>query len=123
MKKLVQFAPLRVAAWALITSIVLSATSYCQDWKDSVITDPSISLKCQALIDKRADKIRVRQRLEGLIERNQKLQKKTPEQKVTVKKKLERNLKRLQNELSLTEMKIKAMTENVVRSGCPGITL
>ncbi len=94
-----------------------------QDYNQTVVTDPSISIRCQSLIKKRQDKITIRQKLEGLISRNRRLQKNAPKNKVTVKDKLQLNMKRLQRELTLTNLKIKSMTENVVRKGCPGIRL
>lgn len=94
-----------------------------EDYKRTVITDPSISRRCELLTETRAEKIANKQRILAMIERNKHLQKITPENKVTVKKKLEVNLGHLEHELILTQNQIQYQEENIVRKGCPGITL
>lgn len=94
-----------------------------EDYKRTVITDPSISRRCELLTEKRAEKIANKQRILALIERNKHLQSITPENKVTVKRKLETNLGHLQHELILTQTQIQYQEENIVRKGCPGIAL
>lgn len=96
---------------------------HAEDYKRTVITDPSISRRCELLTEKRAEKIANKQRILALIERNKHLQKITPENKVIVKKKLEVNLGHLEHELILTQGQIQYHEENIVRKGCPGITL
>ena len=97
--------------------------SYAEDYKRTVITDPSISRRCELLTEKRAEKISNKQRILALIERNKHLQKITPENKLTIKKKLEVNLGHLEHELILTQTQIQYQEENIVRKGCPGISL
>jgi hypothetical protein len=97
--------------------------SFAEDYKRTVITDPSISRRCELLTEKRQEKIANKQRILALIERNKHLQKITPENKVTVKKKLEDNLGHLEHELILTQTQIQYQEENIVRKGCPGIAL
>lgn len=58
-----------------------------------------------------------------MIERNKHLQKISPENKVSIKQKLEINLGHLEHELSLTQTQIQYQEENIVRKGCPGVTL
>lgn len=94
-----------------------------EDYKRTVITDPSISRRCELLTEKRAEKIANKQRILALIERNKHLQSITPDNKVTVKRKLETNLGHLQHELILTQTQIQFQEENIVRKGCPGIAL
>ncbi len=97
--------------------------AHAEDYKRTVITDPSISRRCELLTEKRAEKIANKQRILALIERNKHLQSITPENKVTVKRKLETNLGHLQHELILTQTQIQYQEENIVRKGCPGIAL
>ena len=47
----------------------------------------------------------------------------TPENKESVKQKLEVNLGHLEHELILTQTQIQYQEENIVRKGCPGIAL
>lgn len=94
-----------------------------EDYKRTVITDPSVSRRCDLLSATRKEKLANKQRILAMIERNKHLQKITPENKVTLKKKLEINLGHLEHELNLTLTQIQYHEENIVRKGCPGITL
>ena len=94
-----------------------------QDYKRTVINDPSISRRCEILTETRKEKIAHKQRILALIERNRHLQEITPANKITVKKKLEVNLGHLEHELTLTQTQIQYHEENIVRKGCPGISL
>lgn len=103
--------------------VLLSRISYAEDYKRTVINDPSISRRCELLSEKRIEKIANKQRILAMIERNKHLQNITPDNKVTVKKKLEVNLGHLEHELVLTLNQIQYQEENIVRKGCPGISL
>ncbi len=104
-------------------SILMVQICYAEDFKRTVITDPSISRRCELLTEKRQEKISNKQRIIGLIERNKHLQKITPDNKISLKKKLETNLGHLEHELILTLTQIQYHEENIVRKGCPGIAL
>lgn len=105
--------------WFLIAPIV----TFAQDFKRSVVTDPSISRRCDALITRRGQKIEHKQKLVALIYRNERLQKLTPRERRSVIKKLKKNQQHLQQELKLTLTKIQHQEETIIRRGCPGITL
>ncbi len=109
----------------IVSFLTLSTTSAinAQDYKKTIVDDPSMSRRCEELLTKRREKLAQKNRLLGLIERNQTLQKKTPENKKTVKEKLEENLGLLKNELELTRVQIEIEEESIVRKGCPGIAL
>ena len=94
-----------------------------EDYKKTIISDPSISRRCELLSDKRSEKIANKQRILALIERNKHLQKIAPDNKLTVKKKLETNLGHLEHELILTNTQIQYQEEILIRKGCPGINL
>ncbi len=117
----------RICPYFLSVFINLSALvpNFChaEDYRRTVITDPSISRRCELLTEKRQEKISNKQRILGMIERNKHLQKITPENKMTVKRKLEENLGHLEHELLLTTTQIQYQEENIVRKGCPGISL
>lgn len=108
---------------SLLIALSAAQMSYSQDYKRNVITDPSISRRCDALLNRRNLKIEHKQKLQSLIIRNEKLQKITPLEKRTVIKKLSRNKAGLEHELQLTLLKIKNQEENIIRKGCPGINL
>lgn len=103
----------------LFCSLIVRA----QDYKRSVVTDPSISRRCEALLNERDNKIGHKQRLNALILRNERLQEITPPERQSVTTKLQKNLQHLRHELKLTLTKIQHQEENIIRRGCPGITL
>ena len=87
------------------------------------ITKPVLSLRCKELFKERADKIKVQQRLNALLSRNQDLIKKSPKAKESMHSRLMSNQVKVKNELYLTNLQIETMEENIVRSGCPGLSL
>ena len=88
-----------------------------------LIRDPIVSQRCKALLTERDQKIRIKQKLNALLLRNQKLQKELkPTQKITLKR-LQLNEIQLRNIVRLTEIKVRAMDEDIIRKGCPGVTL
>ena len=88
-----------------------------------LIRDPIISRRCKALLSERDEKVKIKQRLNAMLLRNKKLQKALkPSQAITMKR-LQLNEIQLRNNYRLTEIKVKAMDENIIRKGCPGITL
>lgn len=87
------------------------------------ITKPALSLRCKELFKERADKIKVQQRLNSLLQRNQDLIKKSPNAKETLNARLKSHQIRVKNELHLATLQVESMEENIVRSGCPGLSL
>lgn len=104
-------------------TLVGSTNIAAQTLSDSIITDPSISRRCDALIKQRQEKIAHRQRLLFLLERNKNLLSTTPEQKKTIASKLRENQYRVIQELKITNLKVIKTEEQIVRRGCPGLTL
>lgn len=87
------------------------------------ITKPSLSLRCKDLHKERSDKVKMQQKLNALLQRNQTLIKKSPRARESMHARLKSNQVRIKNELHLTNLQIETMEENIVRSGCPGIAL
>lgn len=87
------------------------------------ITKPALSLRCKELLRERAEKIKVQQRLNALLQRNQDLIKKSPKAKPSLHNRLLSSQIKIKNELYLTNLNIETMEESIVRSGCPGISL
>lgn len=94
-----------------------------EDYRRTVITDPAISRRCSALIDQRQQKIDHKQKIQSLLERSKRLLKLTPRERKTLLTKLAKNRKQLKRELKLTQNQIQNKEENIIRKGCPGITL
>ena len=111
----------------IFTVILLAVSSllFSQDeaLMQDAITKPALSLRCKELFKERAEKIAIQQRLNALLQRNQSLVKKTPEQRETLQARLKSNQVRVKNELHLANLQIESMEENIIRSGCPGLSL
>jgi len=96
--------------------------TYAQEIRD-IITDPAVSRRCKFLIQKRNEKVTVQQRLNSLLQRNEKLLQRVKPEERSIQTKLEFSRTRIKNTLSLTKLKVRKMEENIVRKGCPGIAL
>jgi hypothetical protein len=107
----------------LIVFVGLSSSLRAEDYRGTVITDPSIARRCEILTENRNQKVINKQKIQSLIERNKHLQRIAPENKLTLKKQLETNLGHLEHELILTDKQIQFQEENIIRKGCPGISL
>ncbi len=87
------------------------------------ISRPVLSLRCKELFQERADKIKIQQRLNALLQRNKDLIKKSPNAKQSLHARLKSTEVKVKNELYLTNLQIETMEETIVRSGCPGLSL
>lgn len=105
--------------------LALSSSSFSQEDEllQDAITKPTLSLRCRELFRQRDEKIRLQQRLNSLLQRNETLIRKTPEAKATVRARLQSTQVRVKNEIHLAHMQVESMEENIVRSGCPGLSL
>ena len=110
--------------------IIFLLSTYCvigfaqdEGLMQDAITRPAFSLRCKELLKERNDKIKMQQKLNSLLQRNQTLIKKSPQAKKTIHARLEANQMRIKNELHLSNLQVQTMEENIVRSGCPGISL
>jgi len=94
-----------------------------EDFRKTVITDPSISRRCNALIKQRQQKIDHKQKIRNLLQRSKRLIQYTPPERKTILTKLRKNYKQLSRELRHTLNQIQNKEENIIRKGCPGIKL
>lgn len=94
-----------------------------RDYSRSIITDPSISRRCDALVEARNDKLSYKQRIQALLKRCERLLKMAPPEKRTLVKKLSRTKGHLEQELQLAVDKLQNQEEDIIRKGCPGISL
>lgn len=99
--------------------------SFCwaQNKITDVIEDPVISRRCKSLLRERTKKISIKQRLSAMILRNSRVNDKLKLNQQVAKQKLDLNRTQIENNLKLTQIRIKAMEEDIIRKGCPGITL
>lgn len=112
--------------YLLLIVLLLSATPALTQQVDGVrdiIRDPSVSRRCRALIQARNEKMRSHQKLNALLNRSKKLQKRVKSNQITAKSRIEITKTEISNNIRLTKFRIKTMEENIVRKGCPGISL
>ena len=89
----------------------------------NIITDPALSRRCKEMLNDRNNKVILKQKIVTLIKRSEVLIEKSDKKKVTALARLNRSLNKLKQEHTLTELQIKSMEENIIKQGCPGITL
>ncbi len=87
------------------------------------ITNPILSVRCKEMFKDRSDKIKVQQKLNGLLQRNEGLLRKSSKANESLKARLHSSQIKIKNELYLTNLNIETIEENIVRSGCPGLSL
>ena len=90
---------------------------------DKIVTNLPLSDQCEGLIKKRKEKIIYRQKLGFLAKRNRKLTLLTPANKITIKKKLKKNITSIDREIKITNLKIQSYEEKIIRKGCSFISL
>lgn len=114
-----------MSIYLTVILLALSTTLRAQETElmQNTITNPVMSMRCKELFKERNEKIRTQQRLNGLVQRNNKVMNKTPESKQGLKARLKANQVKINNELYLVNQQIQTMEENIVRSGCPGLSL
>jgi hypothetical protein len=110
---------LTVILLALPTFLFAQTESLMQE----AITRPVLSARCKELFKERSEKIGVQQKYNSLLQRTEDMLKKSPENKDGVKARLSSTRVKIKNELHLTNLQIETMEENIVRSGCPGLSL
>lgn len=100
-----------------------SSKLFSQGNTQSIITDPALSRRCKEMLIDRNNKVTLKQKIVTLIKRSEVLIEKSEKTKVTALAKLNRSLNKLKQEHSITELQIQTMEENIIKQGCPGITL
>ncbi len=121
--------PIKILALALTILVIYIAgllngqVHAADDLRKTIITDPSISRRCDALMKQRNLKVEHKQKIMDLIQRNKQLISITPPERKTVVEKLRKNFKGLSRELRHTLNQIQHREESIIRKGCPGITL
>ncbi len=93
------------------------------DTIQGLIKDPVISRRCKSLLKERTKKMKIKQRLSAMMLRNDKLSNQLKPTQKTLSQRLKIHQTRLSNNFRLTELRIKSMEEDIIRKGCPGITI
>lgn len=87
------------------------------------VENPQMGARCQKLINKRKNSMDLMQRAVSLEEKTSKMMLKVPEQKKTIRDKLENLKNEFFKEKSLLELKVKILEEEIIMKGCPGVKL
>ncbi len=107
----------------ILLSFLLSICAYSQVNLRNILKDPAISLRCKELISEREEKIKVKQKTQFLLRRAQGIEENSPPAKVTIKRKMKISGAKLKRKLFIVEKQIDKMEDNIIRKGCPGITI
>ena len=111
----------------ILTVILLAHTwgVFAQDEAllQDAITKPVLSIRCKEMFKERSQMIKNQQKLNSLFQRNEELVRKSPNAKEGLKARLHSNRIKIKNELHLINLNIETVEENIVRSGCPGLSL
>ena len=107
----------------LLSIFTISSLAQVSSFNYEVLQDPAISKKCKALIDKRNAKILMTQKLKSLISRNDNAQSKLRATQKLLERKLLISKNELRRELGLALEQVQTMEENIIRSGCPGVSI
>ena len=91
--------------------------------QNPLITDPSFSIRCEKLIAERKRQIQLKQKTDLLIERSEKLLKSAETKRELAINRLNFIYTRLNQEQRLLQHKISRQEEDIIRKGCPGITI
>ncbi|MBF0359465.1 MAG: hypothetical protein HQK49_00545 [Oligoflexia bacterium] len=91
--------------------------------EENVVTNPKISIMCDELLKTRENRIILKQKAIALSKRIEKLRTQIPERKKTLIKKLEYISSRVDQQIELMNLQAKSLEENIVRRGCPGISI
>jgi hypothetical protein len=113
---------MKLLIFIISLSFCLPALSQVAGMRD-IIRDPTVSRRCKSLIEARNEKIRAHQKLNALLKRSEKIQKMAKDNQVTARQRIEITQNEIENNLRLSELRIKTMEEDIVRKGCPGISL
>lgn len=106
----------------ILTALFLPLLGSSQDFQ-SIIEDPTVSLRCKSLLEERNEKIIYQQKLKTLLQRTKKLEKHSAQNRESAIKQIQISQNEIENDLRLTSMRIQSMEENIIRKGCPGIRL
>ncbi|MFZ4712093.1 MAG: hypothetical protein ACOYL6_00140 [Bacteriovoracaceae bacterium] len=105
---------------SLLFLIIFSFSGICND---TLLLDPALSRRCRELLIDRNDKVALKRKIVTLIKRNEDILKHAAKNKELGISRLKRTLSVLGQERIVTELKIGSMEENIVKQGCPGISL
>jgi hypothetical protein len=115
---------MRCIIFIFLLSTKVMAIGNDEDYiRGAVITDPSTTRRCEELMKERSEKITYKNRILSLLDKNKKLKQMTPENKTSILEILDQTRKALEEKLDKATQKIEESGEEILRVGCPGITL
>jgi hypothetical protein len=102
---------------------LLSVNASEEYFKGNIITDIKTTRRCDELVQERNEKLILKNKILGLLSKNQKLKEGTAENRKSLLDLLNKNLEELNQFLKKTSDKINSSGEEIIRIGCPGIIL
>ncbi len=111
-----------LVVYSTFSIFLISVRILAQTNQEIIITDPSITSRCKAMLEKRQDLLSVKQKLIALKKRNDNLLKKTPEEKKSIIEKSQKAGRMLAKEAELNQFKLQNIEEEIIKNGCPGIS-
>lgn len=107
----------------ILLAVQIQSSAHSQALMQDAIRQPVLGIRCKELFRERSEKIKFQQKLNSLLQRNLEISRKTPKNKTGVTARIKANEIEIKNELHLANLQIKTMEENIVRSGCPGLSI
>lgn len=83
----------------------------------------TLSPRCKNMLEKHKQRVHLKQRLKALISRNSRLQKITPLERKELREVLRENMVRLSHKLEYIVTKAEREEEQMIRQGCPSISI
>ena len=106
-----------------ISLIFILFLCYSAQANEAILLDPALSRRCKDLLVERNSKVALKRKIVTLMKRNEEILKHAAKNKELGIARLKRTLNVLKQERHITEERITSMEENIVKQGCPGITL
>ena len=85
----------------IVLAVQIQSSAYGQSLMQDAIRQPVIGTRCKELFKERADKIKFQQKLNGLLQRNLDLSKKSPKNRTGVNARIKANQIEIKKELHL----------------------
>jgi hypothetical protein len=111
----------------LLSSNLVSLRVYSQEsntdekYTEDVVTDPTIRLRCEILQEEKRKKLKNKENLIKLANKNIKLRRFAPYEKKVVKERLKTAYQKILDAIKQRNFDIELMTEELVRKGCPSL--
>lgn len=101
----------------------MAQREFKKELEENIINKPLLGKKCQFLLQERAGKLRHKEKLLDLRVRNLNVMSELKKTQKALRRNLELNAKQITRNIELNDLKLKNMEINIIRQGCPNISL